>query len=61
MFKMIVIFRLELKIGLFNLGFGTYYDHCAKNPQLLIYSSTFKAKIARNNCLHKRRKMDSMA
>ena len=28
MFQMIVIFTLESKIGLLNLGFGTYYDHC---------------------------------
>ena len=29
MFQMIVIFTLESKIGFINLGFGTYYDHCA--------------------------------
>ena len=29
MFQMIEIFTMELKIGFINLGFGTYYDHCA--------------------------------
>ena len=29
MFQMIVIFTLEPKNGQSNLGFGTYYDHCA--------------------------------
>ena len=28
MFQMIVIFTLDLKNGLLNLGFGIYYDHC---------------------------------
>ena len=28
MFQMIIIFKLELKNGLLNLGFGIYYDHC---------------------------------
>ena len=30
MFLMIIIFTLESKIGFLNLGFGTYYDHCAE-------------------------------
>ena len=29
MFQIVVIFKLQLNIGLLNLGFGTYYDHCA--------------------------------
>ena len=29
MIQMIVIFTLELKISMLNLGFVTYYDHCA--------------------------------
>ena len=32
MFQMIIIFTLESKIGFLNLGFGTYYDHCAGVP-----------------------------
>ena len=31
-FQMIIIFTLELKNTLLNLGFGIYYDHCEVYP-----------------------------
>ena len=30
---MVVFFTLEWKIGWLDLGFGTYYDHCALWPK----------------------------
>ena len=36
MFQMIIIFTLESKIGFLNLGFGTYYDHCAMHRKLVM-------------------------